>query len=164
MKSKIGFILCTGLILLGVTLPVRAQTMVDVAPRGGYDIQQESITVGAEGRIHSLSLPFIFTPSFDFYLDAEEPNDVDYQIDVNALIPFGLNNQIFTPYAGGGFSVQFFNDERADDNSDFGFNGVGGAVFNPQGRLRPFVQGRVTFTRRTLATVTGGLLINLSRP
>lgn len=164
MESKIGLILCTGFVLIGLALPARGQTVVDIAPRGGYEIEQESITVGGELRVHSLSLPFIFTPSFDFYLDGEEPNDVDFQIDINALVPFGLNNRVFTPYAGGGFSVQFFNDEQANDNSDLGFNGVGGATFNPQGRLRPFVQGRVTFTRHTLVNVTGGLLINVSRP
>lgn len=149
----------------GMSLPTQAsaQTIVELGLRGGYEVEQSSAIAGAEVRVNSLSLPFIFNPSVDYYISSESADDVDLQADLDALIPFGPANQVFTPYAGGGFSLQYVADDPEDDNTDFGFNGVGGAVFNIQGTLRPYVQARVTFTKNTYTNVTGGILFIFNR-
>ena len=162
MKKRIWLSLLSSLFLfIGFAPKAQAQTLIDIGLRGGYEVEQQSPVIGMEARVNSLSLPFIFNPSFDYYLSSEDPGDVDFQFDLDALFPFGNNNQVFTPYAGGGFSLQYSSDDASEDNTDFGFNGVGGALFNIEGSLRPFVQARVTIAGSTYTNVTGGILLQL---
>ena len=162
MKKRIWLSLLFGFFLfIGYAPKAQAQTLIDIGPRGGYEVEQQSPVIGLEARVNSLSLPFIFTPSFDYYLSSEDPDDVDFQFNVDALFPFGNNNQVFAPYAGGGFSLQYSSDEASENSTEFGFNGIGGALFNIGGSLRPFVQARVTIAGSTYANVTGGILLKL---
>ena len=162
MKKRIWISLLFGLFLLiGYPSKAQAQTLIDIGPRGGYEVEQQSPIVGLGVRINSLSLPFIFNPSFDYYLNSENPEDADFQFNLDALFPFGNNNQVFAPYAGAGFALQYSSDDASENSTDFGFNGVGGALFNIEGSLRPFVQARVTIAGATYTNVTGGILLKL---
>ncbi len=178
------------LLLLAATVPqsARAQT-IDLGVRGSYEVDRlESFAVGAGLRISGLGLPIIINPTFDYYFvgdnvfigDEEafenEFPDVQsfYQFTANALIDFGFETKVFTPYAGAGVSVisySFTEDENVPFPPDFdvtvtdiGLDLLAGATFS-MGRLEPFVQANFVVADDEgyePAAVTVGLLFSLT--
>jgi len=156
----------------------QAQTAVEVGPRIGIDVGDiEEFFIGAEGRIVSDALPVIISPAFDFYFVGSEVEGVDqsiFTIDVNALYEFGVDNEAFTPYAGGGLGLVRSSVESqgtdipgvgtvgggSESSTDVGLNVVGGAIIQTE-TLRPFVQAKITFSDDfTLFGLMGGLLFS----
>lgn len=152
------FVLFAAVVLLFIGLapaPVQAQANIQVGPRLGVPIGDlsngTSLFLGAEGRVTSPALPVIPNVSFDYYL-----TDVDnfslIAVDLNVLYEFGVNNQAFVPYAGGGLGILRSSSEATNpltgetqsvSNSDVGLNLVGGARFSA-GSVDPFVQLNAT--------------------
>ncbi|HEX7071421.1 MAG TPA: outer membrane beta-barrel protein, partial [Rhodothermales bacterium] len=143
MKRIFSILLLTTAFLC-IQQEARAQFQLGV--RGGYDLETEDPVLGVEARfgLGSPSLPLIIAPAFDYYF-VDNDNFNFYELDVNVLYPFGINNQTFTPYAGAGLGVGFSSVEigdRTESDTDLGVNLVGGAVFG-FGGIRPFVQARL---------------------
>jgi hypothetical protein len=88
-----------------------------------------------------------------------------FTIDLNALYEFGVDNEVFTPYAGGGIGITRVSiDENLpfrEDETDVGLNVVGGARF-PLESVEPFVQlNALVGGDYDRLGITGGLLISL---
>lgn len=172
-------VLAASLILgLGLFVPttVEAQTSVKIGPRLGIPVgdfaDPASIYIGADARITTESLPVVPDASFDYYF-----TDVDgyslFAIDLNALYEFGVNNQAFVPYAGGGLGITRASVDSptisiggqtvggSTSSTDVGLNIVGGARF-PLGSVEPFAQLNATLGGDAdRLGITGGLLFAL---
>lgn len=173
-------VLVASLILgLGLLVPTsaEAQTTVKLGPRLGVPVGDVSdaggnLYFGADARIESEGLPVVINPSFDFYLMDDFPvggqsvGQSLFTIDVNALYEFGVDNEAFTPYAGGGIGITRYSldaDLRNSSSSDtdVALNIVGGARF-PLGNVEPFAQLNAAFGGDwDRLGITGGLLFQL---
>lgn len=144
-------VLCTAALALLCTfaLPATADAQVGftVGPRIGLDVgddidgESNTFSAGADVRISSVALPFIINPTYDYYfLDTPEGSDASFStLNINALFPFGINNQVFTPYSGIGVGFIFASQDGADTTTDTGINIVTGAQFGLL-PLKPFVE------------------------
>lgn len=135
-----------------------AQTQIELGPRVGFEVSDiEELFVGADARISTASLPVQINPTFDYYF---VDGDVTFiQLTGNALYAFDIDNQAFTPYAGGGVSYI-----RASvsgfSNSDVGLNLLGGAKFGVS-NLQLFAQGEFVLGDADPAKLTAGVLFIL---
>lgn len=142
-----------------------ASAQFQIGPRVGYDLETDDAVLGVEARfgLNIPTFPLIVAPAFDYYFLGND-NASFYALDLNLLYPFGIANQVFTPYAGAGLGIGFSNvDTPAGDvsDTDIGVNIVGGAVFG-FGSIRPFAQARLKLGGDAdLATLHGGLLFRL---
>jgi len=156
-----------------VPTSTQAQTSVQLGPRLGLPLgdfsDATSLYFGADLRAHTDALPVVPNASFDYYLTDTDGFSV-FAIDLNALYEFGVDNEAFTPYAGGGLAItrsssDFTNPATgrtvSSSNSDVGLNIVGGARF-PLESVEPFAQLNATLggDGQRLG-LTGGLLFNL---
>ena len=155
--------------VLFLAQPATAQIAnLQVAPRIGYDIagDVEEAFVGGEVRFGLGELPVLLNGVFDYYF-AEDPLTF-FQISANALYYFGIDNEMFTPYAGAGLSINRisvdidtggFGAVDASSN-EIGVNLIGGAVLEMPG-LRPFAQLQYTTSDFDLGTITVGVLFGI---
>jgi opacity protein-like surface antigen len=164
---------------LGTPASTQAQVDLQIGPRVGLPVGDMSdlegvFFIGADARINSEELPVVLSPSLDFYL-FDSPEGVDqtgFAIDLNGFYEFGVDNESFTPYAGGGlgitrYSADFENDSLngfgfgGDGTTEVGLNLVGGVRFLLES-VQPFVQVNATLgsdiDRFGLA---GGVLFNI---
>lgn len=151
-----------------------AQTEIEVGPRIGIDVGDASdiggdFFIGAEGRITPENFPVAINPSLDYYFV-----DVDgyslFAFDINALYEFGIDNEAFTPYAGGGLGfirssyetdLGFGAGTVSGSNTEIGLNLIGGAEFEMEG-FKPFVQAKINVGGDfTLFNLMGGVLFSL---
>lgn len=168
MKKLASFILLIAFAFLLTPQQATAQTEIEVGPRLGIDVGDASdiggdFFIGAEGRITPEAFPVSINPSIDYYFV-----DVDgYSLltfDINALYEFGVDNEAFTPYAGGGLgfvrSSVDFGELGSASNTEVGLNLVGGAAFET-GSVKPFAQAKVNVgSDFTLLNLMGGLLFS----
>lgn len=144
-------------LVLGLIPPTatEAQTSVKVGPRvgipaGDIHLVGGDLFVGGEARIETAALPVVINPSFDYYLMDERriggsPTSQSlFRVDVNALYPFGDDNGVFSPYAGGGLGITRYSYDadprnRRSKDTEVGLNLVGGGRFH-LGRVEPFAQ------------------------
>lgn len=155
------------LLLLTAALSSQAHAQqVEIGPRLLYDFGDlEEMAVGADLRVGMPAFPVLFNAAFDYYLvdDGRFAERNVYQINLNALYEFGVDNRVFTPYAGVGLGLTRFSQETAAGDAsetETGFNVLGGAVFG-FGSLRPFFQFQATLGDTEVSTVGGGLLFSL---
>lgn len=175
MKKLSTLSLLLALVLLVTPQQAEAQTTVELGPRLGFDLGDlEELFIGADARIASDALPVLINPSFDYYFVSSGVEGVDvsaFTIDVNALYEFGVDNEAFTPYAGGGLGIVRFSSSVDDSpfggggisasTTDVGLNLVGGAKFET-GNLQPFAQAKINVGGDfTLFGLMGGLLFSL---
>lgn len=139
---------------------------VELGPKLGFDVagDVEEPFIGVDARL-TTSLPVIINPVFDYYF-AEE-NLTIWHIGVNALYEFGIDNEMFTPYAGGGLGITRwsvdvdtgFGDFDSSDSS-VGLNGVAGARF-AVGNVNLFGQAQLTFGDIDVVALAVGALFAL---
>jgi len=166
--------LCLGVGLLAPGA-ASAQTTVKLGPRLGIpvgDIEDAggNLFLGADARFNTDALPVVLNPSIDFYLMDDVPGtSVDqsvFTIDLNALYEFGVDNEAFTPYAGGGIGItrRSIDDSSVPgdfDDTDVGLNVVGGVRF-PLESVEPFAQvNAVVGGDWDRLGITGGILFRL---
>lgn len=173
MKKLLFIPVLAALFLLAPVQDAQAQTAVQLGPRITLDVGDISdafggdFAIGADVRINPASLPVKGSGAFDFYF-AEEDITV-FTIDLNVLYPFGIDNEVFTPYAGGGIGITRVSIDVdtgfgtfSGDDTDVGLNLVGGAEFNLESSLTPFVQGQFTVGGDAdRFGITGGVLFTL---
>lgn len=164
---------------LGLMVPTtaEAQTHVKIGPRLGIPAGEVleaggNLFLGGEARIETAALPVVFNPSFDYYfmderrLGGRQTSQSLFRIDVNALYEFGDENEVFTPYAGGGLGITRYSFDanprigRSED-TDVGLNIVGGGRLR-FGSVEPFVQlSAALLDDWDRIGLTGGVLFRL---
>ena len=145
-----------------------SQVGIELGPKLGFDVagDVEEPFIGLDARF-STTLPVIINPTFDYYFTEE--NFTLWQIALHALYEFGVANEMFTPYAGGGISLTrssfdlpddpFFDDIDASDSS-VGLNGIAGAKF-PVGGVDLFGQVQLTVGDVDMVALAVGALFSL---
>lgn len=153
-------------VLLLAVPAAHAQIGVELGPKLGFDVAGdiEEPFIGVDARLTS-TLPVIINPTFEYYFT--EGDLTVWQIAANALYEFGIDNEMFTPYAGAGLSLTRwsidvdtgFGDFDASDSS-VGLNGVAGARFGVGG-VDLFGQAQLTFGDFDLVGLSVGALFGL---
>lgn len=160
--SRVSAVLIFALVF---PLEAEAQTQFELGPRLGIDAGDiEEVFIGADARISSPVLPVTVNPTFDYYFTPD--NLTFWALSGNALYPFGVNNQRFTPYAGAGLGLYRRSVDlqtQSVSNTDLGLNLLFGLEF-PLESVRPFVEAQYTPVfaddSYNLFTVKGGLLFS----
>jgi opacity protein-like surface antigen len=155
-----------------------AQAQVKLGPRLVVDFGEISdfyggdFGIGADVRFNAGDLPVQFNTAFDYYFTddsnilGQEVGVNVFTLDFNAVYMFGIENQVFTPYAGGGLGLAFVSPEDVqgvdtEGDTELGLNIVGGAEF-PLESVTPFVQLQLTIGGDAERTgIQGGVLFNL---
>ena len=166
MKKRLTFVLVFGVFVFVGLHEAQAQAQIEIGPRIGFDLagDVEEFFLGADGRVDLATLPVLLNGTFDLYF----PDNFDFwQLSFNALYEFGIANQAFSPYAGGGIGisrVSFDNDLGQfgidDGETDIGLNIIGGATFG-FGNLKPYAQAQITIGDVDLFSIAGGLLFSI---
>jgi len=167
--------------LLFLAVPTQdAHAQVKIGPRAVLSVGDISdaggdFGIGADVRFLAGDLPVTFNGAFDYYFTDDFSDGTGgsvsptiFTVDFNALYMFGVDNQAFTPYAGGGLGITRYSLDQDTQFGTFGasttevnLNIVGGAEF-PLEQFTPFVQAQFgvggDFDRFNIA---GGLLFNL---
>lgn len=141
--------------LLGGLQSATAQN--SIGANVGYNFEYEEWFLGGQFRFAPATLPVVINPSLETYF---QDNATWLRFDLNGLYMFGVNNMTFTPYAGGGLGIDYFNPELGDGDTNAMLNLVFGANFG-MGQLRPFAEARVGIGDVTEAALRGGLLIGI---
>ena len=166
------------LVLFLLPVEAQAQTQFQLGPRIGIDVGDvEELFIGADARIDAESLPVTINPTFDFYF-TDDPLTF-WGLSANALYPFGVDNEAFTPYAGAGLGLYrtSVDDQEVDtpfgdvtveggSSTDVGLNLLFGAEFAVNRSFVPFVEAQYSpvFTEgetTNLFNVKAGLLFGL---
>lgn len=149
------------------------ETTFKIGPRASLDLNDlndafgAAFGIGADVRLQIPDIPVQGNGSFDFYF-ADDPWTV-WAVDVNAVYPFNIDNQGFTPYAGGGLGITRWSADVEEDfigisvsNTDIGLNLVGGAEFETDSGITPFAQLQLTVAGDAdRLGLTGGVLFEL---
>jgi hypothetical protein len=168
--------------LLFLAIPTQdAHAQVKLGPRvvlsvGDISDAGGDFGIGADVRFLAGDLPVTFNGAFDYYFVEDQPvgngNEVGrsiFTIDFNALYMFGVDNQAFTPYAGGGLGITRSSRDDYEtgggtvegfSDTEIGLNIIGGAEF-PLESLTPFVQAQIGVGGVDRFNIAGGLLFNL---
>lgn len=135
-----------------------AQTSLGV--QGGYNLdaftndgaEEGTYHLGAQARFGLTGIPVIINPSIDYFFNHIDNANV-WQFNADVIAPLGVNNAVFTPYAGLGLGVTrvsfqpdtpLLGNLLEHEETDLGLNVIGGATFGT-GPVRPFAQARITF-------------------
>lgn len=153
------FLLLVAFVCVVSTAPAAAQSL-DLGPRFGVDVDNlNEAYVGLDARINAPVLPVTLNPGFDVYF--VDGGESFFTFDANLLVPFGIDNRLFTPYTGAGLVVTRRANGAAETSA--GVQVLAGAAFG-FGNLRPFVQAKASFgASPDLASISGGLLFRLGR-
>lgn len=140
-------------LFLFLAAPAFAQARLEIGPRVGFGIAGdiEELFIGVDARADIASLPIQLNGALDYYVDVGD----FFQVNLNALYTFGVDNQSFTPYSGLGVGIAI-----SDNDTDLGLNLIGGARFG-FGALRPFAQAQITFGEPDIVSIAGGVLFRL---
>ena len=129
---------------------------------GGYNTEDDAFVVGAGVRF---ALPLrapvavVAQPTVEYQFIGEGVDVV--QADLSVAVELAGSPAV-APYAGAGLGVTHVYAGRRSE-TEIGLNVIGGAVFNPSGFGRPFVQARFG-TRGDFPdafTVQGGVILGL---
>jgi opacity protein-like surface antigen len=176
--KKLLTIATLAFLLMSVSTVEAQDVDIELAPRIGYDLGDlNEFFIGAEGRFYIEDLPVVLSPGFDYYFASSDFEGVSlnlFGIDLNALYEFELEDSNITPYAGGGIGIlrQSVSVDGVDggfgvsgvtgSTTETGINLLGGAIFNIDAPVRPFVQAKTNLgSNFTLFSLMGGVLIDL---
>ncbi|MGI9174221.1 MAG: hypothetical protein ACR2GR_02725 [Rhodothermales bacterium] len=153
--------------------PATSHAQHAVGPHLGYNTGPlgggGEVFIGAAAHVNIASLPVVINPALDYYVGL---NGVTLlQVDANALYPFEVNSEKFSPYAGGGLAISYVSVEGEDfglsdfgieidnsySNTDVGLNLVGGTFFNV-GAIRPFAEARFTLGNGSALSLKSGVM------
>lgn len=131
------------LLLVGGIAPLNSQAQnFKLGPRATVSLGDVSdlggdIGIGANGRVNIPDVPVDGDVAFTYFF-ADDPYSV-WTLDLNALYPLPVEDQGFTPYAGGGVGITSWSIDGGGSTSDTALNLVGGIEFSA-GDISPFVE------------------------
>ncbi len=139
-------------------LSVADDVDVGIGARVVWDLAQYQKGLGIIG-----SFDYFF-PGDEFLFFPDVTGDLSYfEINVNVTYTFETGRNI-APYVGGGLNIAHASIESLGveaSDTEVGVNFLGGAIFNPAGRLMPFAELRVEASGGEQFIVTGGILFTI---
>jgi hypothetical protein len=151
-----GTLTLAGFFLL-TTAPARAE--VDLGVRGGFYNDADAGFLGVE-LLTGVTRQIYFNPNLEYvFVDQGDLATVnlDFHYDFETTGPYYL-------WAGGGPAVIFSDREvrrgnrfESEDETDVGLNVLGGVGFGRGGAFRPYVQGKLTLSDETEASIAFGI-------
>ncbi len=149
---------------LVVAPPAQAQTVWDLGPQLGVNLDNDELFIGAVSRIPLSSIPITLNPGVEFYPGIDDTGgglgrtlwvlnlDIQYQLEAESV----------EPYVGGGLSWARLSTEGLDADSDIGLNLKGGFVFNAIGSGKPYVEAALNLANGNEALIfRGGFLFTI---
>ena len=141
-------------------IPGTARAEIDFGVRGGFYSDADAAFLGAE-LLMDVTRQWYFNPNVEFvFVDDGDLTtlNLDAHYDLRTSGPYYL-------WAGGGPAVIFSsfdpppNCRRCDDDSetDLGLNLLAGAGFGKGQAIRPYLQGKVTLSDNTEASIAFGI-------
>lgn len=141
-------------------LPGLAQAQVDFGVRGGFYNDADAGFLGAE-MVIPISRPWYFNPNVEYvFVDDGDlwTANADFHYDLHS-------SSNLAPWVGAGAAVIFSSIDPprgcrncdSDDETDLGLNLLGGLSLVQRGPIRPYVQGKVTLSDNTEASIAFGL-------
>ena len=152
----VGLLAVAGLFLI----PGIARADVDFGVRGGFYNDADAGFLGAE-LLMDVTRNWFFNPNVEYvFVD----NGDLYTLNLDAHYDFWTHSPFYV-WAGGGPAVIFskadvpFGCRRcsSDNNTDLGLNLLGGIGFGKGQAIRPYVQGKVTLSNNTEASIAFGI-------
>jgi len=171
--KKLLSVVALAFLLVSISTVEAQDIDFEIGPRIGYDLGDlDDLFIGAEGRIYIEDFPVVLSPAFDYYFVSSgfEGTSVNiFGVDLNALYEFELEDGNITPYAGAGIGVirvsssgEFEGFTVSTSSTETGINLLGGAIFDIDAPVRPFVQAKTNLgSNFTLFSLMGGVLIDL---
>jgi hypothetical protein len=141
-------------------IPGMARAEIDFGVRGGFYSDADAGFLGAE-LLMDVTRQWFFNPNFE-YVFVDDGHL--YTLNLDAHYDFPTRSPYYV-WAGGGPAVIFsgFDAPRGcrrceDDNqTDLGLNLLGGIGFGKRQAIRPYVQGKVTLSDNTEASIAFGI-------
>ena len=141
----------------------QAQTIWELGPNAGYNLDNEEFLIGATSRIQVPSLPVTLNPGLEFYPSIGGPGVDASQIVLNLDIQYQLQAESVDPYVGGGLfwrrsSIDFGGLVGSVSDSDLGLNLKGGFLFHVSGNLQPYAEAVIALGGGEAFMLRGGFL------
>lgn len=143
-------------------IPATAQAQIDFGVRGGFYSDADAGFLGAELLTPlPISRGWFFNPNFE-YVFVDDGHlytlNLDAHYDLRTGAPYSV-------WLGGGPAVIFSGFDapagcrrcESDDETDLGLNLLAGLGIWPRNPIRPYVQGKVTLSDNTEASIAFGL-------
>lgn len=144
---------------LFLLMPSASSAQFRLGAQGGYNldafndngVEEGVLFLGGQAQFGLGSIPLILSPSVDYFFNGIDDVTV-FQFNADALLTFGVDNTVFTPYAGAGLAVTrvsldadvpLLGDLISGEETNYGLNLIGGAMFG-EGPVQPFIQARIT--------------------
>jgi hypothetical protein len=151
----VGMLAMAGLFLI----PASASAEVDFGVRGGFYNDADAGFVGVE-LLTDITRRWYFNPNLEYVF----VDDGDL-FTVNLDAHYDLPTQSVYTWVGGGLGVIFSEFDpppgcrrcESDDETDLGVNALAGIGFGRGQAIRPYIQGKVTFSDNTEASIAFGL-------
>jgi hypothetical protein len=141
-------------------IPALAQAQVDVGVRGGFYSDASAGFLGGEVLTRTPFRNWFFNPNFE-YVFVDDGHlyslNFDAHYDLHTGGPYSL-------WLGGGPALIVSTEDAfgcrrcgSDNETDLGLNLIAGAGIWPRGAVRPYVQGKVTLSNNTEASLAFGV-------
>jgi hypothetical protein len=142
-------------------IPALAQAQVDFGVRGGFYSDASAGFIGGEVLTRTPFRNWFFNPNFE-YVFVDDGHlytlNLDAHYDLSTGGPYSF-------WLGGGPAVIFSRVDApfgcrgcgSDSQTDFGLNLIAGAGIWPRNNIRPYIQGKVTLSDNTEASLAVGV-------
>jgi hypothetical protein len=140
-------------------VPGLAEAQIDFGVRGGLYSDADAGFLGAELLV-PITREWFFNPNYEYvFVDNGDLSTLNLDVHYDVL-----RGRPYYAWLGGGAAVIFSKDEvlgcrncRSDSSTDLGLNLLAGLGFGRGQAIRPYVQGKVTISDNTEASVAVGL-------
>jgi hypothetical protein len=136
-------------------VPALARAQFDVGVRGGFYSDASAGFLGAELLTPlPIARGWFLNPNFE-YVFVDDGHL--YTLNLDAHYDLNTRNEPYYFWLGGGPAVIFSGIDSSGSQTDIGLNLLAGVGFWKRGPVRPYVQGKVTISDNTEASIGFGV-------
>jgi hypothetical protein len=135
-------------------VPALARAQFDVGVRGGFYSDASAGFLGAELLTPLPVRGWFLNPNFE-YVFVDDGHL--YTLNLDAHYDLNTRNEPYYFWLGGGPAVIFSKVDSSGSQNDLGLNLLAGIGFWKRGPVRPYVQGKVTISDNTEASIGFGV-------
>jgi hypothetical protein len=136
-------------------VPALARAQFDVGVRGGFYSDASAGFLGAELLTPlPIARGWFLNPNFE-YVFVDDGHL--YTLNLDAHYDLNTRNEPYYFWLGGGPAIVFSKIDGSDSQTDLGLNLLAGIGFWKRSAVRPYVQGKVTISDNTEASIGFGV-------